>query len=223
VFTTKMITQMESQSQSPVLSTSVPGLFLVPDFLTPQEELELISHIDQGKWEASPSGGRYGADVQILGPRLDAHWRVEKDSPTTPHPAYSQILMDKIVSFCDKYFSTLNVRDMKLGEEKYTQVFINSYNKEAELEAHFDNRKTYHDVIFGVSLLSDTKLTFTRRTRKKREENISIPRRSIYVMSGDSRLKWKHSMKKGAIEGERRVSLTYRMIQEFQEKQEVVF
>jgi len=129
--------------------------------------------------------------------------------------------MRKLVSFCDIHFSTLDVGAMHLGEEKYTQAFINNYKKDAQLEPHFDNRKTYHEVIFGVSLLSGTTLTFTRRTRKKREENVYIPQRSLYLMTGDARLKWKHGMKMGAVEGERRVSLTYRMVKEFVVKQEV--
>eukprot|EP01125_Pyxidicula_operculata_P022481 TRINITY_DN9216_c0_g1_i2.p1 TRINITY_DN9216_c0_g1~~TRINITY_DN9216_c0_g1_i2.p1 ORF type:complete len:102 (-),score=11.32 TRINITY_DN9216_c0_g1_i2:111-416(-) len=97
---------------------------------------------------------------------------------------------------------------MHLGEDKYTEVFINEYFPSSELQFHKDHCSTYKEVILGVSLLSDCNFTFQLNSK---ESTVVVPARSLYLMTGDSRFKWKHGMHKYAV-SDRRISLTFRMV-----------
>jgi len=83
----------------------------------------------------------------------------------------------------------------------------------------------FGDTIIGVSLGDDTVMKFTRDVNGEIEEyNLFLPKRSIMMMTGEARYKWKHSIDKKVSylddEGDkivkaanyRRISLTYRTI-----------
>jgi len=91
--------------------------------------------------------------------------------------------------------------------DKYTELFVNEYHPGDQLQFHHDHRSTYKEVIFGISLLCDCFMTFKLN---KKELRVEIPARSLYLMTGDSRIKWKHGLYAGTLTGERRVSLTFR-------------
>jgi alkylated DNA repair dioxygenase AlkB len=60
--------------------------------------------------------------------------------------------------------------------------------------AHYDSKHRWEEFIVGVNLKSEAELYFT----KKGCETIikKIPPASIYILSGDSRYKWRHGIKK---------------------------
>jgi alkylated DNA repair dioxygenase AlkB len=88
------------------------------------------------------------------------------------------------------------------------EVYINEFLPGHSLAAHFDHRTTYEELIVGISLNSDSQITFTKG---KESQKVSLPRRSLYVMYGPSRNQWKHAIEKEDVKG-RRVSITFRTI-----------
>lgn len=73
--------------------------------------------------------------------------------------------------------------------------------------AHYDSKHRWGEFIVGVNLGSEAEIYFT----KKDTETVykTIPARSIYVMSGDCRYKWRHGIRKVK---EIRYSITFRQI-----------
>ena len=80
------------------------------------------------------------------------------------------------------------------------------YPPGAGFALHFDSRYRWAEVIVGVSLGQDGEMMFlptkdddkaalaARAGGKTKTARVKLPRRSIYVMSGPSRLDWKHGI-----------------------------
>ena len=186
---------------------SVPGLYLF-DFLTEEQEKDIASMIDSETWKSNRTKSR---KIQIYGPYHDFRWKIIPGR-YTPHPKYSL----KVANLIREHFKSrpvlsevvdLNTLN-KICNEKKCEIFVNEYLPRNGLKAHHDHRTTYDETIFGVSLLSDTYITFIGKGKRIR---VKIPRRSLYVMTGESRYTYKHSIRKSDIES-RRLSMTYRTI-----------
>merc|ERR1712232_811437 len=83
-----------------------------------------------------------------------------------------------------------------------------------------DSQKCFGPVIACVSLMADTSITFydtkgnsfgMARVHDKAE--VSIPRRSLYFMSGPSRFQWQHGIRKDQCPKER-LSMTFRTVRD---------
>ncbi|KAL6047845.1 hypothetical protein QOT17_021412 [Balamuthia mandrillaris] len=196
------------QDMEVIVDTGVPGLFLVKQFLSEEEEQTLAELIDAGSWKMNRSNTRR---VQMYGPWHDSKYQVKKGCIVTPLPSFAAPLAQKIKQVTEDHFPQFDLTDYHMGEDKYTELFINEYKPEDSLQFHFDHRSTYKEVIFGVSLLSDAYLFFSRG---KTQAKVAIPRRSLYLMTGPSRTAWKHGMLPGTLsnDGAKRYSLTFRHV-----------
>ena len=68
------------------------------------------------------------------------------------------------------------------------------YNIGVNFSAHYDSKKRWEEFIVGINLNSSAEMYFTKKDTKT--ITIKIPPRSIYILSGDSRYKWRHGIKK---------------------------
>ena len=150
--------------------------------------------------------------IQICGPFHNSKWVVIPNK-YTPHPEYSLVALTmirnrfKIINDVKQTILFDQVLD-KMEDEKKCELFVNEYRLGNGLAPHFDHRSTYDEVIIGLSLLSSTVMTFVRGKQKIR---VPVPQRSLYIISGEARYKYKHSINIKDIK-ERRISMTYRTI-----------
>lgn len=72
-----------------------------------------------------------------------------------------------------------------------------SYPRGAGFAPHFDSKYRWGEVVTGISVGAESTMDFMK---KEDGDNVSVrvwlPRRSIYVMSGDSRNLWEHAITK---------------------------
>ena len=176
----------------------VPGLFLIPDFLSTDEEEWLIEEIDAGKWQATRNGDRR---VQVYGPYHDRNYKIIPGKYSN-HPEYIGDLVELMFQRLDDIPLSDKLRDQQL-----TEVYINEYKEGQTLRQHFDQRSTYDECIIGVSCGSDAVMCFS--SGKDRRE-ILVPRRSLYAMTGQARFKYQHGIQQPI--PDRRVSLTFRTV-----------
>jgi 2OG-Fe(II) oxygenase superfamily len=66
------------------------------------------------------------------------------------------------------------------------------YPKGSKFSAHYDSRYRWGETVIGISLGASARITFT--SRDFTSVTLLLPRRSVYIMSGDSRKLWKHSI-----------------------------
>jgi len=186
--------------------TGVPGLFLVTNFLSVKEETELLANIEKYPWKPNRTKSRR---IQMYGPHHTENYKVLEHCKVSPLPAFSRALTDKLHTTTITHFPQFDLSSYNMGVDKYTELFVNEYLPENGLQFHFDHNKTYKEVIFGISLQCDSDFYF-----KQNDEEIKVflPARSLYLMTGDARRKWQHGMRPFSLKGDRRVSLTYRMV-----------
>jgi alkylated DNA repair dioxygenase AlkB len=179
-------------------TTDVPGLFLVSEFLSEKEEKKLIKKINKGDWQDNRAGDR---KVQVYGPYHDRAYKIIPGK-YSEHPKWLKKLAKKLWKSVDD-----SNRD-KLLDEKTCEVFINEYKDFNGLHYHFDHLVTYDENIYGVSLNCDAFMGFKNGSKVHK---VSVPARSLYIMSGKSRDTYKHGIKRGWIDG-KRISITFRTI-----------
>ena len=201
-------------------SSTVPGLYLITDFLTPDEETSLVAAADAIAWGACRSQKRRA--------HLHVPWCCERGRivPRTPDadgtggiaplPAGAALLAQRVVSAGRTLVGStpggagLDWEDYEaIAEASGVEMQVNEFHAEDALNPHIDNAIAYKDIVSAVSLLCDTTVTFTHG--KTREAvDVRVPRRSLYFMTGPSRYRFLHGVKKGNIHGERRLSYTFR-------------
>lgn len=90
---------------------------------------------------------------------------------------------------------------------EYDQCIVNKYTSKQGIGPHIDHPKLFDDMIAIISLGAAADMVFTRDDEKI---DIRMEPRSIIILSGEARYKWKHAIPPRVRAGER-ISLTYRL------------
>ena len=86
----------------------------------------------------------------------------------------------------------------------------------SSIDPHFDDFWVWGERLVTLNLLSGSILTFSR-DGEDIEVAVSIPRRSLIIVQGEARYKWKHAIKREDIVS-RRIAITLReLAEEFSE------
>ena len=79
----------------------------------------------------------------------------------------------------------------------------------SSIDFHFDDFWLWGDRLVTLNLLSDSVLSFVSDLNPHIEIDVLLPRRSLMVVSGESRYLWKHGIHRQCIHGYR-VAMTWR-------------
>ena len=163
------------------------GLQLLKDIISEQEEIDLLSHIQQGEWLDI-----YTRRVQHFGYLYEYRTRglkrmYEDNDETKGIPSW---LSPSCV----------------LKEMQPDQIIINEYKDGQGISEHSD-AFCFGPKIISLSLGAPTVMTFTGGISSI---DITLPRRSLLILEGPARYKLKHAIKKHT--GDNRISITYRTL-----------
>jgi alkylated DNA repair dioxygenase AlkB len=127
-------------------------------------------------------------------------WRYDfEDASFTraePIPDWLQPLREQAAAFAD------------MNPDEFVHVLLARYDPGAGIGWHRD-RDVFERVV-GVSLSTRAKLRFRQRTSTRfRRANLEVEPRSAYLLSGESRWDWEHSIAPG---DELRLSITFRSL-----------
>lgn len=188
-----------------MLSTNVEGLYLVKNFLRPEEENTLVKKICSGIWGQNRSKTRR---IQTYGAYHDSSYRTTERY--TSYPGYSEDVLAMIEELREDVPETRTYLTdevmQKLSDPQRSELFVNEYVNGNDLYAHHDNRTTYEECIIGISLISDIEMEFSSGRQKIR---VTVPKRSLYLMTGKARYVYRHGI---PYVSETRLSLTYRTL-----------
>lgn len=183
-----------------------PAAFPIPDleyfneFISNEEELQLIQQIDQQEWLTDLK-----RRVQHYGYKYDyKSRRVDLDMKIGHLPAWVNFLLDRFL-------------ERKIFTKAPDQLIINEYYQGQGIAAHIDCEPCFEDTIASISLNSDVVMDFSKGQDKI---PFVLHQRSLVVLKGESRYDWKHGIaarKTDRINGikterKRRVSLTFRRV-----------
>uniref|UniRef100_A0A8C6S6Q8 AlkB homolog 4, lysine demthylase n=1 Tax=Neogobius melanostomus TaxID=47308 RepID=A0A8C6S6Q8_9GOBI len=173
---------------------ALPGVFLQRDFISEQEELELVELMDRDVWTPSQSGRR----KQDFGPKVNFKKRRVRVGGFSGLPAASRRLVERM-------HRELGLKDFQPVEQCNLDY---SPDRGAHIDPHLDDSWLWGERLVTVNLLSDTTLTLTLLGQGL-QVAVPLPRRSLLVLSGPARHTWKHGIQRAHI-GQRRVCSTFR-------------
>jgi alkylated DNA repair dioxygenase AlkB len=183
-------------------SVAVKGLYYIAAYVTPNEEQELLSIVDQQSWLID-----FKRRVQHYGYRYDYRLRrTHKDLFLGSLPIWAQNLANRLHR--DQW--TSYVPD---------QLIVNEYEPGQGIANHIDCEPCFGDTILAISLGSPCVMRWTHATTGERVETL-LDTCSLVVMQGEARHMWKHGIparKRDQHAGQiwtrgRRVSLTFRNV-----------
>jgi alkylated DNA repair dioxygenase AlkB len=196
---------MSSEETLVVCELEVPGLYYIDTI--DEDTADTIKELDKCKWLplSNASNSRL---VQHYGFKYNyATYQINEKCEPIP-------------SFLDKYKELLyNIcLQLKIIDSKYefNQCIVNNYLKGQGISAHIDVKK-YGGVIGCFTIGSGATMVFENANEKK---EVYVKPNSLYIMSGDSRFIWKHSMTSRKFdivddiknERGRRISITFRNV-----------
>src|SRR3569832_547217 len=158
----------------------VPGLALVPDAVTPAEEVRLAAQIDAallapfefGQWRGKRLTAHYGSAYDFAHNRLG-------DAPPLP---------DWLLAQRERLASLVGMDPAALEA-----ALLIRYDPGAGIGWHRD--RPHYGEVLGLSLGAPCTLRLRRRTAEGFERpHVPLPPRSLYRLSGEIRWDWEHSI-----------------------------
>ena len=173
------------------------GLRYAPEFISAADEQELIAGIAALPLKPFQFGAFEGhRRVKSFGFRYD--YTLQKLQPSEPIPEWLERTTREVERFGE------------LPDGSVRQVLCTEYDVGVGIGWHRD--KPHFDKVFGISLGSACRFRFRRRKGNKEGEKwerfaLQAEPRSIYLMDGEARSNWEHSIP--PVE-QQRYSITFR-------------
>ena len=199
-----------------VRSGGIPGLYLVDSFISEEEEREIVYNLDNEalKWKYSSFNGNtmsksYGFKTSFGLPKEQRCVRRNDPSKGEPNmPSWLNFVISRLATIVSRHPFELNALNGLVKE--INECNANSYESEDHfLRPHFDDRHLSGPFLINLSFLCPSIMTYCD-SKSDKICDVFLPRRTLQIVTGDSRYYWTHEIKKGNVQGERRVSITWR-------------
>jgi len=177
----------------------IPDLVYWENFLSRDEQKDLLSTIDQQPWLDDLK-----RRVQHYGYRYN--YKARKVDPTM------------FLGALPLFFADVATRLFESGlmPQKPDQAIVNEYEPGQGITPHVDCEPCFGGSIATISLGSVYTMDFTDTQELEPEKSIRLALGSCLVFSKDARYRWRHGIKArrtdGGISRGRRVSLTFRTV-----------
>ncbi|XP_009960324.1 PREDICTED: alpha-ketoglutarate-dependent dioxygenase alkB homolog 4, partial [Leptosomus discolor] len=195
-----------------------PGVFLMEEFISEDKESEIVELMDRDDWKPSQSGRK----KQDYGPKVNFKKQRLKAGSFTGLPSFSKKIVAQMKG-CSVLSGFLPVEQCNLDYMP---------ERGSAIDPHFDDWWLWGERLVSLNLLSKTVLSMScdsedslqlfptfkginsilyPRLVPSKEVTVAIhlPRRSLVVLYGDARYKWKHAIHRKHIE-RRRICVTFR-------------
>ena len=183
----------------------LPGLTIIENFITPDEEALLMKEIDKSKWHTliNRRVQHYGYEF-IYGINT-----IDKNKKIGNFPEYCNVFIDK-----------LNKISSEHNQEPLDQLTIDDYFPGQGNPPHIDMHSSFKECFESISLGSGTVMTF--KNNKGQSKHVFIPPRSLTILCAEARYAWSHTIaqrKLDRVDGnlffrKRRISLTFRKVRQ---------
>ncbi|KAM6907268.1 alpha-ketoglutarate-dependent dioxygenase alkB homolog 4 [Xenentodon cancila] len=179
-----------------------PGVFLWENFVSEEEEEELIVLMDRDVWNQSQSGRR----KQDFGPKVNFKKKKVRVGDFSGLPPVSQKLLVR-----------MQQEPSLSGFQPVEQCNLDYHpQRGSAIDPHLDDSWLWGERLVTINLLSDTTLTMSLEEglpeaglSEEVRVAVHLPRRCLVVLRGEARHRWKHAIHREDIH-ERRVCSTFR-------------
>ncbi|XP_042354621.1 alpha-ketoglutarate-dependent dioxygenase alkB homolog 4 [Plectropomus leopardus] len=195
-------TRLAVPKDAEAASFPFPGVFLWENFISEEEEKQLISTMDQDVWNESQSGRR----KQDFGPKVNFKKRKVRVGGFNGLPALSQKLVLR-----------MQQEPSLAGFQPVEQCNLDYHpQRGSAIDPHLDDSWLWGERLVTINMLSNTTLTMSLERglpelglAEEVQVAVRLPRRSLVVLFGEARHRWKHAIHRHDVQ-ERRVCSTYR-------------
>ena len=173
----------------------IAGLEYAVDFISEAEEKELLARLSALELAPFRFHGWLGnRRTQSFGWRYD--FEDSSFTPTQPVPDWLHLLRSKAAAFAG------------VSPDEFAHVLLARYDPGAGIGWHRD--RDVFDRVVGVSLNTPATLRFRQRVPTGfRRASLEVEPRSAYLLSGEVRHRWEHSIAAG---DQLRFSITFRTL-----------
>lgn len=210
----ELVDQSDKDLDTTANCPAISGLTYLPDFLAEEEVDGLLEAV-----EASLASGAVASSGRpvVMGPGVHFHgfqapgrhraagrgrgwWRAqggERSSCPWCGGRDSTSGSWAVPTACNKLLERLQERGLLPEGYYFDQAILNRYSEDSSsIPPHVD-RAQFDDVIVGFSIGAPAAMYFTPAVMKEREvesHQLTVTEGSAYVMAGEARWKWQHSV-----------------------------
>lgn len=180
----------------------IEGLTIIQDFISSEEEAELLNKINSELWlnDLKRRVQHYEFKYDYSKKKIDLSVYVGK------LPVWSEAVLDRI-------------KDIQSINFQPDQLIVNEYEPGQGISQHVDCTTCFTDIIMSLSLASGCELEF-KHTKTKETKAIYIQRKTLIIMQGEARYNWMHLIRNRKTDlyngtklfREKRLSLTFRKV-----------
>jgi alkylated DNA repair protein alkB family protein 4 len=183
----------------------IPGLFIYEDFISEEEEEEIIRYLDSDKdipwWEAKFNGKhvgkRWGVHCSLRDRKV---YKAENPLPLCVQRVIDRVKMLKPMKNCIP--NEANAIDYRRNNGDY-------------LKSHVDDRQLSKEPIANLSLAGDCIMTFRLEREKMKailpeNVNVTLRRRTLQILTQRARYDYSHGIANEDLLSDRRISITMR-------------
>lgn len=176
--------ELPKEDNSSWLKSPPKGLIILNDFITETEECELIKalELDNDSIDSTLKHRRvkhFGYEFLYDINNVNPHQKLDRQIPTE-------------CNFLWKRLEDVREKDALTFEWKEPdQLTVNSYEAGQGIPPHVDTHSAFLDPILSLSLEGDVVMEFRKGSEKC---SVLLPRRSLLIMSGESRYDWTHGI-----------------------------
>jgi alkylated DNA repair dioxygenase AlkB len=150
------------------------GLFVIPNWLSEKEEQDIVDFLSKGQWSSHLSQNR---PTQHFGYRYE----IRGYSSSTEKVASDWGVLREQADRIEQQFPGVSI----------SQCLANLYFRHTTIGAHRDKETP---MVFGLSVVGDINMIWTEIANPNNKYEAFIPKRSVYIMSSDVALLWKHEI-----------------------------
>lgn len=196
--------------ESPIAPSSEPitGLHLYREFITEEEERQILSELDGSAqpvsflpWQVSRFNGRHRN--KRWGVHCNLRDRRVGPAENAMPPFFCNILLPKLK----------RIAAMKSCTPNEANAIDYHRSKGDYLEDHVDDRQLSKEPIANLSLGGDCYMTFINQKKKLGSNEplrVLLPRRTLQILTGNARYDYSHGIRNQDLLDDRRVSVTMR-------------
>jgi alkylated DNA repair dioxygenase AlkB len=226
-----------------LLHERIPGLQLLHNFISQEEETEIMREIDDDSFSGCEWTEEMSRRVKHFGfPFNYRTLMLDFCRETPPFTTSTASLARKIegeamhwaIRESQRYFETKQMTSIIPASHldlPLSQMTANEYMAGQGIAPHTDTTTCFGPQIFILTCNAGITMTFRRNKKTDADASVEgpsklslwLPRRSLLIMSGESRFEWAHSIASRKLDNingeliqrERRVSLTFRQVSNY--------
>lgn len=167
-------------------SSALPeGLVLIENCISPELEQQLMENLEWSEADQGSDGKLKNRKVQHFG--YEFIYGSNNVDPECP------LLDRKIPDACEEIWTYLGSKCPSFASFRPEQLTVNRYEPGNGIPPHCDTHSCFEDPIVSLSMGSSIMMEF-RQPGTSRQISVMLPRRSLLIMSGESRLGWTHGI-----------------------------